>query len=199
MNLPDIQRGLDRHVLQIMEESRDRSYGRWEYAFGLSWFVDEPWITKDMARAACRSLTDRGYAFYMRGLWNEDGYPAGAGYGITDKGAEYLETLFAAEERGARKAVKVKPLVWEWPCEYGLICRAETSIGTYSIHQDEDSAASALLMYFHLNEDGDCTRYAYQWRAYFEPEEFQAAAQAHYEARIMSALDLDPAKIVDEK
>lgn len=89
---PSVQKFLDRHVLQHMEELRDHSYGRGEYAFHLDSFVNER-ITKDMARAICRSLTDRGFAFYMRGLWCEDGMPGGAGYGITDKGAAYLETL----------------------------------------------------------------------------------------------------------
>jgi hypothetical protein len=93
---PAVLRFLDRHILQKMEECRDRGYARSEYAFPLNFFVNQ-WITKDMARVVCRSLTDRGYAFYMRGLWSEDGHPAGAGYGITDKGAEYLKTLFPHE------------------------------------------------------------------------------------------------------
>lgn len=93
MSLPDIQKCLDRYILQIMEDHRDTSYGREEYAFHLRIFVSDPWITKDMARAVCRSLTDRGYAFYMRGLMTQDGMMGGAGYGITDKGAAYLQTL----------------------------------------------------------------------------------------------------------
>ena len=93
-----VQRFLDQHVLQHMEESRDHGWGRSEYAFHLGCFVNE-WITRDMARAICRSLTDRGYAFYMRGLWSEDGMPGGAGYGITDKGADYLETIFSRDGR----------------------------------------------------------------------------------------------------
>ena len=97
MTYSEVQKFLDRHVLQRMEETRDLSFGRQEYAFPLGCFVNE-WVTKDMARAICRSLTDRGYAFYMRGLWGEEG-PGGAGYGITDKGAAYLETLFSDEER----------------------------------------------------------------------------------------------------
>ena len=81
------QRALDRHVLTLMDGTPG------EYAFPLSRFVSG-WVTKEMARAACRSLTDRGYAFYMRGLWSEDsGMPAGAGYGVTEKGLAYLETL----------------------------------------------------------------------------------------------------------
>lgn len=97
MTLSEIQRALDRHILQYMEEGRPSSYDRHSFAFGLNCFVEEPEITKDMARAVCRSLTDRGYAFYMRGLFTEDGEVAGAGYGITDKGAEYLRTLYEGD------------------------------------------------------------------------------------------------------
>ena len=93
MSIPDIQKCLDRYILQVMEDHRDPSYSREEYAFHLRIFVSDPWITKDMARAVCRSLTDRGYAFYMRGLMTEDGDMGGAGYGITEQGAAYLKTL----------------------------------------------------------------------------------------------------------
>ena len=88
-----VQRFLDRHILQYMEENRDHTWMRSDYAFTLRCFVND-WVTKDMARAICRSLTDRGYAFYMKGLWSEDNMPGGAGYGITDKGYEYYLTLF---------------------------------------------------------------------------------------------------------
>ena len=101
ISLPGLQRGLDRYVLQIMEECRDHSYGREEYAFPLRCFVCEPWITRDLARAVCRSLKDRGFAFYMRALWSDDGTLGGAGYGITDKGAAYLNELFAQDEASA--------------------------------------------------------------------------------------------------
>lgn len=85
----------------------------------------------------------------------------------------------------------VKPLEWDWQVSCPTICRAETPIGTYSIHQDEDSAGGALLMYFHLTEDGDCTRYAVEWREYVEPEEMQAIAQADFNRRILSALGIE--------
>lgn len=97
MTLTQIQRELDRRILQTMEECRDPGYPRHGFAFCFARFV-EPGLTRDMARALCRSLTDRGYCFYMLGLWNEDGHPIGAGYGITDKGAAYLETLIADDE-----------------------------------------------------------------------------------------------------
>jgi len=82
----------------------------------------------------------------------------------------------------------VKPLEWGWACEYGMICQAKTPIGTYSIHQDEDSAGGALLMYLHLTDDGACTRYAVEWHEYIDPEEFQAIAQADYSRRILASL-----------
>jgi len=91
-------------------------------------------------------------------------------------------------------AALVKALVWNWITDYGIVCYAKTSIGTYTIHQDEDSCAGALLMYLHLTEDGDCTKYAVEWREYCEPEDLQAAAQADYEARILSALTVIDAK-----
>ena len=93
------------------------------------------------------------------------------------------------QARESADGVKVKPLVWEYLYEYGLYCQAVTSIGTYSIHQDEDSAGGAMLMYLHLTKDGDCTKYAIEWHDYVDPEEFQAIAQADYEARIKAALD----------
>lgn len=93
------------------------------------------------------------------------------------------------QARESADGVKVKPLVWEYLCEYGLYCRVVTSIGTYSIHDDEDSASCGMFMYLHLTEDGDCTRYAIEWHDYVDPEEFQAIAQADYEARIKAALE----------
>lgn len=96
--LSDARRLLDRHVLQYMEEMRDQSYPREGFAFPLRCFVQDPLVTQDMARAVCRSLTDRGYAFYMNGLCDEDGNFRGAGYGITDAGAAYLETLWSDGE-----------------------------------------------------------------------------------------------------
>ncbi|WP_417257385.1 hypothetical protein [Celeribacter sp.] len=89
--LQAVQAFLDRHVLQYMEENTGRSEFDW-VAYHLRCFTNE-WITKDMARAICRSLTDRGFAEYCRGLWTEDGEPAGAGYRITDAGRKYLETI----------------------------------------------------------------------------------------------------------
>lgn len=91
MTYPDVQKFLDQHVLEIMHDGTT-SFGPYETGWNLSCFVND-WITKDMARAICRSLTDRGYCHYMRALWSDDGMPAGAGYGITPKGVAYLKSL----------------------------------------------------------------------------------------------------------
>jgi hypothetical protein len=82
---------LDRYVLSYMAEMSSDS-SDWT-AFHLSAFVNE-WVTKDMAAAICRDLRNRGLATFERGLFTEDGEPAGAGYTITKAGREYLETLY---------------------------------------------------------------------------------------------------------
>lgn len=99
-SLPQIQAALDLHVLQIMQEQCDSWYAPTEVAFSLRAFIAEPWITREIVRGVCRSLTDRGYAVYRRGLWTDDGEPGGAGYGITDKGVAYLKELWAAVGEG---------------------------------------------------------------------------------------------------
>lgn len=47
-------------------------------------------LNRDFVRAACRALTDRGLMAYYRALWCGDGFPCGAGYGITRAGVKYL-------------------------------------------------------------------------------------------------------------
>lgn len=93
---PAVQAFLDRHIIQEMVEAGG-SFGPLETCWGISLFVND-WITRDMARAILRSLTDRGYCFYARGLFTEDGEAAGAGYGLTPKGLEYYDRL-CPEER----------------------------------------------------------------------------------------------------
>lgn len=88
---PAAQAFLDRHVLQYMHGNSGGRGSDWT-AFYLRCFVND-WITKDMARAICRSLTVRGYACYERRLWTEDGETAGAGYRITEAGREYLKQI----------------------------------------------------------------------------------------------------------
>jgi hypothetical protein len=84
----------------------------------------------------------------------------------------------------------IKPLQWDCVYEYGCICRASTPVGTYSIHQDEDSCAGAVFCFLHLTEEGDCTRYAVEvFHGYFDDHEAQEAAGDDYLSRVLSCLE----------
>jgi hypothetical protein len=48
-------------------------------------------LTRKEVRRACRSLTRKGLAQFGRGLWDDDGHPAGSGYAATFAGAELAE------------------------------------------------------------------------------------------------------------
>lgn len=48
-------------------------------------------------RRSVRALARKGLAEYGRGLWTEDGEPAGSGYCCTRAGADYADTLRQAE------------------------------------------------------------------------------------------------------
>lgn len=47
-------------------------------------------LDRRIIRRACRSLARKGYAEYCKGLWSDDGMPAGAGYSATKKGLDEL-------------------------------------------------------------------------------------------------------------
>lgn len=88
---PAVKAFLDRHIIQTMVECCD-GFGPLETCFSLSRFSDD-WITKEMARAMLRDLTDRGMCRYAKGLMNEDGEVCGSGYGLTQNGLKYYEEL----------------------------------------------------------------------------------------------------------
>lgn len=47
---------------------------------------DETGFDRKTVRRACRSLTRKGLAEFGKGLWTEDGEPAGSGYCATKSG-----------------------------------------------------------------------------------------------------------------
>lgn len=100
-SIEETVKGLDYWVLQYLGENTPSGYDFW--AFSLSNFVGGP-ITKDMAGAICRNLRNRGFVTFERGLFSEDGMPAGSGYAITKAGRDYLKTLIpeSVEERPGR-------------------------------------------------------------------------------------------------
>lgn len=92
LTYPSVQKFLHLHILSRAAEAHGTDF-EW-FAFPLNWFANE-WITKDMARALCRDLRDRGFLRFERGLFNEDGMTAGSGYRITEAGRSYLDELDA--------------------------------------------------------------------------------------------------------
>ena len=52
----------------------------------------ETGLPRNLVRRACRHLARRGLLIYDKGLWSDAGAPAGAGYGLTERGhALWLE------------------------------------------------------------------------------------------------------------
>ena len=89
-------------VLTYMwERAQNSEFGPDGIAFGLRFF--EPILPREVARGILRNLRDKGALVFMRGLWTEDGEPAGAGYALTWKTVcefRALERERLNEERG---------------------------------------------------------------------------------------------------
>lgn len=59
-------------------------------------------LSRDFVRAACMSLTDRGFATFSNALWTDDGEMAGSGYAATEAGAKAAASATnALRERSA--------------------------------------------------------------------------------------------------
>lgn len=56
-----------------------------------SYVIKKTGFPRNVVRRICRHLARQGMAEYSRGLWSEEGKPAGAGYGITEAGRRALE------------------------------------------------------------------------------------------------------------
>lgn len=58
-------------------------------------------LDRHLVRRTVRALARKGFVTLLRGLWTEDGEPAGSGYGITQAGAAFLnariDAAFAAK------------------------------------------------------------------------------------------------------
>lgn len=92
MSIIEARRTLDRAILADLNNS-NHAFGRYETFSHLCVLGDLQLLSRDMVRAICRDLTNRGFARYQRGLFTEDGIPAGSGYGITRRGLAYLTAL----------------------------------------------------------------------------------------------------------
>jgi hypothetical protein len=65
---------------------------------GLASITEMTGIPRELCRAVIRGMIDKGLAQYLRGLWSEDGMPAGAGYCITDKGRELVPAQWGDDD-----------------------------------------------------------------------------------------------------
>ena len=88
-------------------------------------------------------------------------------------------------------AVKVKPL--EWGPSPDPLCHdhweASALVGAHHMAPDEDSASGAWLLQLVIRRKDFCTKYGGDITSHGSPEDAKAAAQADYEARILSALE----------
>jgi hypothetical protein len=73
----------ERKVLAFLVDK----YSSYEDAFYSCFapIMAETALSRREVRRACRSLARKGLAKYERGLWSEDGGPAGSGYSATRK------------------------------------------------------------------------------------------------------------------
>jgi len=81
---------IEQQVLNVLASGSDE-YGYFSFAGikargGLELDVKQ-------IRRACRSLKRKGLADFCSGLWDDDGRPAGSGYGATRAGREAAEPI----------------------------------------------------------------------------------------------------------
>lgn len=129
------------------------------------------------------SIADAAESYHNTSQWKDEGH--------IDRIQKYADV--AAAHLSAPCAVEVVELEFDTVCEYGLEYRVRTSIGTYSIHTDEDSASGRMVCYFHLTDDADCTVYGEEiYSGYGGDDEAKAAAQADFERRTLSCIVTKP-------
>lgn len=84
MKLP-LNQGLCLDALLRLEEA---SFFGSESFFGFKPVAAETGLDVKEVRRKVRALKRKGLARFSAGLWNEDGQPAGSGYGLTQAGLE---------------------------------------------------------------------------------------------------------------
>jgi hypothetical protein len=83
----------ERIVLTVLAQYANDEFGYFSFAGLANHLKDDHGIALDRKaiRRACRSLARKGLAEYGRGLWCDDGTPAGSGYGITRSGISFMK------------------------------------------------------------------------------------------------------------
>jgi 1,4-dihydroxy-2-naphthoyl-CoA synthase len=75
-------------VLKCLADNYDTYEGFHYHTF--NGICSETSLNRPTVRRACRLLTRKGLAQFGRGLWTEDGTPAGSGYAATSAGKEFV-------------------------------------------------------------------------------------------------------------
>lgn len=57
-------------------------------------------LTLDQAKSATRQLAEKGAAQFVRGCWDDDGSPRGAGYALTPQGRLAVRRIEERERHG---------------------------------------------------------------------------------------------------
>lgn len=73
--------------LNILLENSD-TWG--ERCLGFDWFVGEEGLTRPRVQKAFKTLREKGFVVYLRGLMTDDGEVAGSGYHISSKGQDFI-------------------------------------------------------------------------------------------------------------
>jgi len=90
----------ERKVLAVLVVCGDDSWGGYCY-FNFRALTGPTKLNRREVRLACRSLKRKGLAEFRRGLWSEDGEPAGSGYCASKAGVDFIKS--APRPRGATK------------------------------------------------------------------------------------------------
>lgn len=89
-----------RLVLQAMAERDPRCEYGYHFATIESW-TD---LTRKQVSRACKALRRLGFVRFQRGMWTDDGAPAGSGYCVTKAGVTWWETKEVAALQQEGKA-----------------------------------------------------------------------------------------------
>lgn len=81
---------INEHEQKVLVFLADEFHGE-GYGFGFASIMQETGLDRRLVRLACRSLKRKGMTEFYRGLWTEDGEPAGSGYGATKAGVQFAE------------------------------------------------------------------------------------------------------------
>lgn len=77
---------IEQKVLSVLAQGVEYDFG----FLGFAGIMSRTHLDRKAVRRACRSLARKGLAVYERGLWNDDGDPAGSGYCSTEAGRDLM-------------------------------------------------------------------------------------------------------------